>query len=167
MNPIDGRPASGTSNPFRFFLPILLALASLVAGCAVQLIADYDEFTFDKVAQVHEQCEALFLALEEAALTPDATDDLYPAHASAYHDILVSLRVLETRAAGIAKNEITTEQVTLLLDSMQQMQATHRQKSAKTPPEGLSLDTVRTLRGPMVQQFRAIFELQRALERGA
>jgi hypothetical protein len=63
-------------------------------------------------------------------------------------------------------NEITTEQVTLLLDSMQRMQATHRDKSEKNPPEGLSLDTVRTLRGPIVQQFRAIFELQRALERG-
>lgn len=144
----------------------LAVLFSILAGCAVRLIADYDEFTFNKVALLQEQCETLFVALEEAAITPDPDDDLYSAHAPAYAAIIVSLRVLDTRAQTIAQNEITTEQVQLLRDSLEKMQALHRRKSSQTPPQGLSLEAVQAVREPVVQQFRAILTLQEALRRG-
>ncbi len=149
---------------FGFPATAVLWVVLLVTGCTVRLIADYDEFTFTKTAELQESCETLFVALENAAATPDASDDLYPAHAATYTEIVVALRVLETRAESLDKNQITTEQVHLLLDSIEKMQKLHQEKSAGADPEGFSKDFVRTLREPFVQQFRAILTLQEALK---
>ena len=147
-------------------LTLLVSLIALfAASCTVRLIADYDEFTFNKTAELQESCEALFLALESAALTPDEEDDLYPAHADAYDDIIVKLRVLQTRAESLDKNQITSEQVGLLLESIEKMQDLHQSKSNANPPEGFSSDFIKTFREPVVQQFRAILTLQQALKR--
>ena len=144
---------------------VLVAAVLLLASCTVRLIADYDEHTFNQTAELQQQCETLFVALEEAAVTPDLNDDLYAAHSGAYTSLVAALRTLETRAQTLDKNEIPAEQVGLLRDSIEMMQATHRQKSAGNPPQGLSLETVRTLREPVVQQFRAILTLQEELKR--
>jgi len=142
------------------------ALALALCACTVRLIADYDQYSFDKVTALQEQCEKLFVSLEEAAATPDKGDDLYQAHAAAYDEIIASLRVLETRAQTLDKNEIPQEQVRLLRDSMERMQALHREKSSAEHPEGFSKETITTLREPIVQQFRAILTLQAELKRG-
>jgi len=73
-------------------------IAILITGCTVRLIADYDEPTFNGTVALQEKCETLFVALENAAVTPEKTDDLYPAHAKEYDEIVVALRVLQTRA---------------------------------------------------------------------
>ena len=137
----------------------------LLAGCTVRLIADYDEHTFNRTAEIHEQCEALFVSLEDAAVTPDPTDDLYPAHANEYFEIVAALRALQGRAETLDKNEITAEQVSLLRDSIETMQSQHRERSASAEPKGFSLETLRVLHEPVAQQFRSILTLQTALKR--
>jgi hypothetical protein len=150
----------------RAALSLLVAAAwLLVSSCAVRLIADYDEHTFRRTADLHEQCEALFVSLEEAAVTAEPADDLYPAHAAEYLELISALRALETRAQTIDKNEITVEQVGLLRDSIEKMQSQHRERSASGEPKGFSLETLRVLREPVVQQFRSILTLQEGLKR--
>ncbi len=159
------RPSRRCLHPLGVISAPVILIALLISGCTtIRLIADYDEFTFGRTAALQEKCETLFVALENAAATPDPTDDLYPAHATAYDEIVVALRVLETRAASLDKNQITTEQVHLLLDSTEKMQKLHQEKSAGTPPTGFSGDTVKVLREPFVQQFRSILTLQESLK---
>jgi len=145
-------------------LGVLLG-ALLFASCAVRLIADYDQPTFDRTAELQEECERLFVALEEAAATPDPTDDLYPAHAEAYAHLVASVRVLETRAQTLDRNEIPAEQVGLLRDSLERMRDEHRARSQAAEPEGFSAQALSVLREPVVQQFRAILTLQEGLKR--
>ncbi|HEX5050780.1 MAG TPA: hypothetical protein VFZ65_03310 [Planctomycetota bacterium] len=134
-------------------------------GCAVRLIADHDEIVVAKTVALQEKAEALFLALEDAAATPDPDDDLYAAHAGAYNEILVLLRVMEVRAASLSKNEITTEQVQLLRDSFEKMKALHQKKSAAATPGGFSAEALQALRQAFVQQVQSILTLQEELRR--
>jgi hypothetical protein len=77
----------------------------------------------------------------------------------------VALRVLQTRAESLDKNQIPAAQVQLLLNSVEEMQAEHQKRSAGEDPKGFSKDTIKTLRGPFVQQFHAILSLQEGLKR--
>lgn len=144
---------------------LLLPAVALLASCTIRLIADYDEHTFARTTELQEQCESLFVALEEAAKTADTQDDLYDAHDEQYLELISSLRALETRAQTIDKNEIPADQIGLLRDSFEKMQDTHRERSAQSPPKGFSLETLKVLREPVVQQFRSILTLQEALKR--
>ena len=144
---------------------LLFATCLLLGGCTIRLIADYDEHTFTRTVELQEEVERLFVALEEATATNDVTDDLYPAHAATYRELIASVRALETRAQTLDKNELPAEQVSLLRDSLEKMQASHRERSAGDPPKGFSLVTLQTLREPVVQQFRSILTLQEGLKR--
>jgi predicted N-formylglutamate amidohydrolase len=152
------------SRSLRSFTSILACVALLIAGCTVRLISDYDEVTVQKTVELQEQCESLFVSLEDAATTADPADDLYAAHAEQYDDIEVSLRMLESRADLVKKNEITKEQVKLLRDSIAKIRDAHRARSSETPPKGLSAATVTVLREPLAQQFRSILALQEGLK---
>lgn len=150
-----------------FIAAFVLSLTLGLASCTVRMIADYDEFTVDRTVQLQEQCESLCVALEEADATPDESDGLYAAHAEAYDAIEVSLRMLESRVAIVEKNEITQDQVGLLRASFEAIRKTHQERSAGTPPKGLSATTVRALREPLMTQFNSILVLQEALKRGS
>lgn len=139
-------------------------MCAFLPACSVQLIATHDEYTVQKTADLHELCESLFLAMEKAASTPAPQDDLYPEFEGTYDRIVVGLRVLEVRAAALAKNEITVEQVHGWLDSMLKLQELHRAKSASS--EGFSPEAIAVLREPVAQQVRSILVLQQALKRG-
>jgi hypothetical protein len=144
---------------------LFAAALLLVTSCTVRLIADYDEHTFNRTAEIHEQVEGLFVSLEDAAATPDPADDLYPAHAAEYLELVAALRALQARAETLDKNEITAEQVSLLRDSLEAMQSQHRERSSGAEPKGFSAEALRALREPVVQQFRSILTLQEALKR--
>lgn len=156
---------SRNSGSVGFIAALVLSLTLGLASCTVRMIADYDEFTVDRTVQLQEQCESLCVALEEADATPDESDGLYAAHAEAYDAIEVSLRLLESRASIVEKNEITVEQVGLLRASFEAIRKTHKDRSAGTPPKGLSATTVITLREPLMSQIRSILVLQEALKR--
>ena len=74
------------------------------------------------------------------------------------------LASLQTRAETRDKNEIPSEQVKLLRESIETIQKTHRERSAADPAKGFSLTTVQTLREPVEQHFRTILTLQEALK---
>ena len=148
-----------------FIAALLVSLTLGLASCTVRMIADHDEFTVERTIQLQEQCESLCVALEEADATPDESDGLYAAHAKAYDAIEVSLRMLESRASIVEKNEITQEQVGLLRASFEAIRKAHQERSAGTPPKGLSATTVMALREPLMSQLRSILVLQEALKR--
>ena len=156
---------SRNPGPLGLVVALFVSFTLALASCTVRLIADYDEFTVERTVELQEQCESLCVALEEAGATPDESDDLYPAHAAAYDAIEVSLRMLESRVRMVKKNEITSDQVALLRSSFEAIRTAHRDRSAGTPPKGLSATTVRALREPLMSQFGSILELQEALKR--
>lgn len=142
-----------------------LVAALVLAGCAVQLIADYDQHTFERTAELQEDVERLFATLEDAAATPDPEDDLYPAHAESYNRLVGTIRALEVRAQTLDRNQIPAEQIDLLRKSIESIQSEHREFSQRAVPKGFSAEALKILREPISQQFRAIFTLQEALKR--
>lgn len=152
-------------SPLRPFVATLLGLALLLSGaCNTTLIAPYDEYTFTRAAEMSEECELLFAALEDAAATPAPEDDLYDAHADAYQGLIAAARSLESRATQIEKNRIPRKQLELLRESLEQMQAEHRTRSSGAEPKGFSPTALKVLREPMMQQFNAIVVLQEELK---
>jgi hypothetical protein len=149
---------------FAWLAGLLLACSALTS-CTVRLIAEYDEVLAAKTVELQEKAESLFLALMEAADTPDAADGAYGGYAGVYHDVLVLLNVMEVRAESLDKNEITIEQVGLLRDSFERLQKVHAQKTAAG--QEVSRDAVKAVRVPFVQQISSILKLQHALRRGA
>jgi hypothetical protein len=147
------------------WLLVILLGALPAAGCAVRLIAPHDPALVEKTVQLQERAETLFLALEDAAQTSDPADGAFARHAAAYNEILVLLRVMEVRAGSLELNELTSEQLTLLIDSFAKMRSLHRQKSEARPPTEFSNQLLAALRVPFIQQVQAILKLQEALRR--
>ena len=159
---MDGsRLRAGRWSAARCALPALLvALPLALPACAVRLIADRDEVLVAKVATAHERLEALFLALEDAALTATPDDGAFAVHAGTYKDVLVLLRGAEVHASAMPLADIPVEQVALLRDSVQRLRDQHRQAARE-----FSVDLVLALREPFAQHVRAILRLQQELER--
>ncbi len=156
---------SRSSSRFGPLVSTLLGLVLLLTGaCATQLIAPYDEYTFTRAAQMAEECELLFVALEDAATTSAVEDDLYAAHADSYQGLIAAVRSLEGRAKQIEKNRIPRKQLELLRESLEKMQAEHRSRSSAAEPKGFSATALAVLREPMMQQFNAIVVLQEELK---
>jgi hypothetical protein len=156
--PLRGRHPAHVARAARATMLLLAAIA--LPACAVRLISERDEALVAKIASVHEQLEALFLSLEDAALTPEPADGAYGTWAQAYKNVLVVLRGAEVHAGAMPRSEIVVEQVGLLRASVQSMRDAHRDATRE-----FSVDLLRTLREPVEQQIRAILTLQQALER--
>jgi hypothetical protein len=118
--------------PFRAPRAVVLALL-LAAGC-VHFVADYDEQIDRGIGQVLAQFQAIFTRLDRTAGTDGA---LYPNYVKDYDEIRTELRVLRSRAAAHVKNDLTIQQIDLLLDSLDKMETL--QKLGPLPPEQLAV----------------------------
>jgi len=143
-----------TRRPIAPLLVLALGLA-LTVGC-VHFIADYDEQIDQGINQVLKQFQNIFTRLERSAGTDGA---LYPNYVKDYDEIRTELRVLRSRAAAHVKNELTIQQIDLLLDSLDKMEALHRM--GPIPIEQLS-----PLRRGIETSCTAILKLEIAKKRG-
>ena len=139
--------------PFRSPRALVLALL-LAAGC-VHFVADYDEQIDRGISQVLSQFQAIFTRLDRTAGTEGA---LYPNYVKDYDEIRTELRVLRSRAAAHVKNDLTIQQIDLLLDSLDKMEAL--QKLGPLPPEHLAV-----LRRSIETSCTAILKLELAKKR--
>jgi hypothetical protein len=114
--------------------PRAVAVVLLLAAGCVHLVADYDEQIDRGISQVLSQFQAVFTRLERTAGTDGA---LYPNYVEDYDEIRTELRVLRSRAAAHVKNDLTIQQIDLLLDSLDKMEAL--QKLGPLPPEQLGV----------------------------
>lgn len=103
---------------------ILLALLLNVAACvSVRFVGDYDGEIDKGISQVLAQLQSIFTRMERTAGTDGA---LYRNYVKDYDEIRTELRVLHARAAAHVKNDLTVQQIDLLLDSLTTLEDLHR-----------------------------------------
>ncbi len=127
-----------------------------VSGCTIHLVSSYDEKTDTAVTQLQKEVETFFVTVEGEAGLPECK---YDNHKKFYQDAKVSISAIEVRARAIPKNEITIEQVGLLIDSLDQLEKLHK-LGCFTP------DSVKSLRSSFNSSFTAILKLELAKKRG-
>jgi len=132
---------------------LVLALV-LLTGC-VHFVADYDEQIDHGISRVLSEFETIFTRLDRTAGTEGA---LYPNYVTDYDEIRTELRGLRSRAAAHLKNDLTIQQIDLLLDSLDKMEAL--QKMGPLPPEQLAV-----LRRSIETSCTAILKLELAKQR--
>ena len=134
-----------------FLVPIALAL--VLAGCAVKFIGDYDQ-TIDKgVTDVQQTAELYFSKLQS---TPNI-----PYDQNFYDDINSRLAVLKSRAASLPKYPIVVEQLANLkaqFDTFQKLD-----KSSPRPFPGVA---VADAESAIAISVESILKLELALKRG-
>lgn len=135
------------------FVCALLALA--LAGCAsVKLISDYDEETDRGITAFQKKIEGQLVFLERHIGTDKAA---YAANVGFYDEARVDLRALRVRAAALPQNTITTQQIDLLLDSLERLELLHQ--------EGLAANDIPPLREAFNTSCTAILKLELAKKR--
>lgn len=105
--------------------PLLLALScatTLTTGCTIRLIADYDEEIDAAATSLQKQMDA-FLTEIAASTGAEAT---HAHHARFYQEYAVEVRSVRIRAASHPKNAISITQYDRMLDSLQELEAAHR-----------------------------------------
>ena len=89
---------------------LCLAVGLALSGCAIRLIADYDENVDKATTEIQRKVETFLTRLERNVGTP-AVD--YSQYVALYDDVRVDLSALKVRASAIPKNSITVEQIDL------------------------------------------------------
>jgi hypothetical protein len=134
----------------------LLAAILATSGCAVKLISSYDETTDIAVSALHKKTETHLLKLEALDGLPECK---YENHRAFYEQAKVEVSSIAVRAAAIPKNEITTEQVTLLAKNVDTLEKLHKIAC-------LSREQVMPLRIQFNSSFTGILKLELAKRRG-
>jgi len=140
-------------------LVILSILVLLLTGCAVQLIAQYDQVIDQTVVSLQTQIETFLTQMERTAGTPEGE---YVNQTKFYDGIDGTLATLTVRAASIPQNEIVTQQINLLKSNIDLLKKIHQEQKEKGLTQ-LQIDPIKTA---FDVQFKAIYQLEDALKRG-
>lgn len=140
----------------RLFCAAVLAIAISVPGCAVTLLSSYDETTDKSVTALQRKTEAHLVALESVDGLPGCE---LAKHKQYYSEAKVDVSAVAVRAAAIPKNERTTEQITLLAGSLEDLEKLHRISC-------FSKAQIAPLRILLNSQFTSILKLELAKKRG-
>ena len=139
------------------WLWLLAALVAVNSGCEVMLISTYDQQIDDSATTLQKEMDAFLTTIEKTS-KPEATYGT-PENQQFYQDYLVSLRSVRVRAESHPKNNITVEQINLLINSV----AALRQQQAAG---SLTPAVIRVNRDLFAQAWRAIITLELAKKRG-
>lgn len=129
--------------------------ALLLASCAVQTVASYDEATDVAVSELQRKTEMHLLELKADAGLPECD---YAHHRAFYLDARVDVSAIAVRAAAIPHNELTVQQTALLENSFDSLEKLHR--LACLEPEQIDV-----LRSQFATSFTAILKLELAKRR--
>lgn len=150
----SGRQTVGVLRRALLFTVMAAALGGL--GCQIKLVADYDEVTDRSVTALQREFERFFIDVERNLYTPDADHENYVGF---YDEVRAELSVIRVRAAARPKNEITVEQLDLVVQNVDNLEELH--KLGFDSPEELE-----PLRTAFQQSFQAILTLELAKKRG-
>jgi hypothetical protein len=101
----------------------MLIIGLTVSGCAIRLIADYDQKIDDGVTALQKKTEAFLIKLERTCQKPEGE---YSNHISFYDEAKVELSALQVRADAVALNELTSVELKDLQDSFEKMEEQHK-----------------------------------------
>ncbi len=138
------------------FGALLITLAAFLPACSVKLISSYDEATDKAVTALQRKTEAHLIGLEAVEGLPECK---YEKHKSFYDEAKVDVSAIAVRAAAIPQNDITTESVALLANSLGSLEKLHKIAC-------LSKDQIAPLRLQFNTSFTAILKLELAKRRG-
>jgi hypothetical protein len=140
----------------RLAILLCLTVGLALSGCAIRLIADYDERVDEATSEIQRKVET-FLTRLERTIGTSAAD--YPHHVAVYDDVRVDLSALKVRASAIPKNSITVEQIDLVADSWSKLEQLHKVGFK-------SKEEIAPLRRNFNQAFTQILKLELAKKRG-
>lgn len=149
-------------NKLKYYLVLLIILCILalpLSGCSVKLIADYDQIIDQNVISLQTQIETFLTHMERTAGTREGQ---YASQVKFYDEIRGQLNTLSVRAASIPKNEIVTEQIDTLKETIETLREIHEEQGEK----GLTKPYVYQMRTAFERHFAEIYKLQQALKRG-
>ena len=140
-------------------LAVLCALA--LGGCTVRMVSDYDE-TIDLTAtQLQKDMDAFLTQMEY-----DSGDAVtYGANRQFYAMYATEIRSLLIRAQAHPKNEISLIQYGLMLDSLGELEASHRGEEEEEDAGMLPVEAIPTYRDLFNQSWGAIIKLEVAKKR--
>ena len=138
--------------------PLLIGFA--VLGCStITLISRYDEVTDQSVTAFGKKMDSFLASLERNTGKQEAS---YDANVSFYDGARVDIRAMQVRAKAIPKNEITQEQLALLMSSVEDLEKLHRIKANGQIPS----DEIAHLRTAFQTSCGAVLKLELAKKRG-
>jgi len=136
-------------------LLIILAMTMSLTGCSIKLIAAYDEATDQGITQLQRRVDGFLIELQRKVGTPEAA---YEKNVKFYDDVRLDVDVLRVRAQAKPKNEITVEQLFLIVDNINKLETYHKlgfQKAEEIAPMLSAFDI----------SFMAILKLELAKKR--
>ena len=136
-------------------LSLILIFSVVVTGCKITQVSEYDEQTDKAVTKFHKDL-ILFLDTLDKQTSPDC---LSANHQAFYHQISADLRTLLIRAESIPNNSLTTQSVSLLINSVSALEKQHNDSCMPS----LVIDTNKS---NFEIHIRAILKLELAKKRG-
>jgi hypothetical protein len=138
-----------------------LSAAALLGACT--LISDYDERTDEGVNELQTEVATHLAVLEQLAAGPNgkpvSPECKFANFQDTYAQLIAHAHVLTVRNEARAKNELTTQQLTLLTKSLGDgLVAVHRDADGQCMSEGAIIIAQQILD----QNFRAILKLELA-----
>lgn len=155
----------------RWPIAVLLAVVSslLPAGCAVQLVSNYDEVTDRGVTALHRDMQAFFMELKEELVDRPA-DAAHAKHKDFYTKARLDLGTIQLRAKSIPKNDKTVAQLKLLEASLADLERLHllhdKAMQDGTTTNRLSPTVVEVTAALFDTQLASILALELAKKRG-
>ncbi|HEY8256395.1 MAG TPA: hypothetical protein VIG08_01945 [Gemmatimonadales bacterium] len=143
----------------RLWAMLVLAPALIIpqAGCTrITLISSYDEQIDHSATDLQRRMDAFLTMLADKEGAPQAS---YDSNKTFYSDYAVDLRSLKVRAMGQPKNQITGQQLDLMLGSLEELRKAHQSGP-------IAADAVPTFRDLFNQSWGAIIALEMAKKRG-
>jgi hypothetical protein len=130
---------------------VLLACSLTIGiGCmSIKLVADYDEAIDRSITDFQKTMEKHLTSLERQIGSPAADYNNYTAF---YDDAKVALSSVRVRASAQSKNEITLQQIDLLIENLNDLEKMHK--------EGLNKNDILPLRSAFNQGCTAILKLE-------
>lgn len=110
-----------TRQLLRIFL--LCWLASILIACQSLSMPPYDAKTDQLLTQTQHMTDKLLLDVEANL---GLKKNRYASYGEQYKTILANLYVIRSRASALPHNQTTAKQITILMDSIRQLQTRHK-----------------------------------------
>lgn len=104
-------------------LLVLTCLLLLLQGCAVRLVSDYDEVIDQAVMALQRKTAAHLFGLQTLASGPGCKYDM---HKAFYEEAKADVSAIEVRAGAQPNNDLETQQVQLLANSLESLEQLHQ-----------------------------------------
>lgn len=130
----------------------LIFILGLHFGCAVQLVANYDQITDNDVTSLQKRVDIFLADLERSLADRESFE-------SFYDGVRSDIKTIRIRASLIEKNEGTLDQLGLLSNAVDALESLH-QDGFSAPVE------VQVLRSGFDVIFTSIIALELAKKRG-